>query len=199
MDRTEIIKRRYNRNAAIYGLVDRLISHGIRREVLAGAGGRILEVGVGTGLNLPLYPPGSDVTGIDLSPLMLKRAVALAREKGLKARLLEMDVQRMDFPDHYFDTVVATCVFCTVPDPVRGFKEIKRVLRPGGHIILLEHVRSARPVPGRVMDLLNPLALALIGDNINRDTLANMKKAGLIITRVTDIKGDILKIIRATT
>lgn len=199
MDRTEIIKRRYNRNAAIYGLVDRLISHGIRREVLAGAGGRILEVGVGTGLNLPLYPPGSDVTGIDLSPLMLKRAVALAREKGLKARLMEMDVQRMDFPDHFFDTVVATCVFCTVPDPVRGFKEIKRVLRPGGHIILLEHVRSARPVPGRVMDLLNPLALALIGDNINRDTLANMKKAGLIITRVTDIKGDILKIIRATT
>jgi len=199
LDRTEMIKRRYNRNAALYGLVDRIISHSLRREVLAGVCGRILEVGVGTGLNLPLYPPGSNVTGIDLSPLMLKRAVALAGEKGLKVRLMEMDVQRMDFPDHSFDMVVATCVFCTVPDPARGFKEIKRVLRPGGNIILLEHVRSERPVLGRIMDILNPLALALIGDNINRDTVAGMKKAGLIITRVTNIKGDILKIIWATT
>ncbi|HBV98563.1 MAG: methyltransferase type 11 [Peptococcaceae bacterium BICA1-7] len=198
MDQTEVIKRRYNRNAALYGLVDRIISHSLRREVLAGVGGKILEVGVGTGLNLPLYPPGSDVTGIDFSPLMLKRAVALASEKGLKVRLMEMDAQNMDFPDHSFDTVVATCVFCTVPDPVRGLKEIKRVLRPGGRAVLLEHVRSERPVLGRIMDILNPLTLALIGDNINRDTVAGVKKAGLMITGVTDIKGDILKIIRAT-
>jgi len=198
LDQTEVIKRRYNRNAALYGLVDRIISHSLRREVLAGVGGKILEVGVGTGLNLPLYPPGSDVTGIDFSPLMLKRAVALASEKGLKVRLMEMDAQNMDFPDHSFDTVVATCVFCTVPDPVRGLKEIKRVLRPGGRAVLLEHVRSERPVLGRIMDILNPLTLALIGDNINRDTVAGVKKAGLMITGVTDIKGDILKIIRAT-
>jgi ubiquinone/menaquinone biosynthesis C-methylase UbiE len=198
LNRTEAVKRRYNRAAKFFGLLEKFFGQSLRRKVLEGVGGKILEVGVGTGLNLPLYPPGSDVTCIDFSPEMLKRAVALARREGLKVRILEMDAQRMDFPDHSFDTVVATCVFCSVPDPLKGLQEIKRVCRPGGRIVLLEHVRSERPVLGKVMDLLNPLTLALIGDNINRDTVAGMKRAGLKITGVTDVKGDVLKIIRAT-
>ncbi|MFZ5645731.1 MAG: class I SAM-dependent methyltransferase [Bacillota bacterium] len=197
MDKTETIIRRYNRTAKFYDCMDRMFSERLRREVINQVNGKILEVGVGTGKNLPLYPPGSDVTGIDFSPEMLRRARARVANFRLNVRLIEMDAQNMDFPDNTFDTVVATCVFCSVPDPVKGFQEIKRVCKPGGQVILLEHVRSENPLLGKIMDILNPLTVRLTGANINRDTVANLQKAGLKPSLVSNVKGDILKVINA--
>jgi ubiquinone/menaquinone biosynthesis C-methylase UbiE len=108
-----------------------------------------------------------------------------------------MDAQRMLFPDAAFDTVLATCVFCTVPDPVQGLREAKRVCRPGGRVLLLEHVRIDRLVIGGLMDLFDPLMAGLVGTHINRRTVENVKLAGLEIERVEALKGDLIKLIVA--
>ncbi|MBM7855885.1 ubiquinone/menaquinone biosynthesis C-methylase UbiE [Desulfohalotomaculum tongense] len=196
---TETIKRRYNRTAFFYDWMDFMISDSTRRKVLGMAKGKVLEVGVGTGKNLPLYPPECEVTGIDFSSEMLKRAMERVKKNNLKITLLEMDAQHMDFPDNTFDTVVATCVFCSVPDPIKGLKEVKRVCKPTGQIILLEHVRSENPVLGKIMDILNPITLAVIGSNINRETVQNVSRAGLAIQEVKNLGSTkILKLIIAS-
>lgn len=195
--KTEFVRRRYNRNALVYDSMDRMISDEWRHKVIGAAGGRVLEVGVGTGKNLPLYDPAvtAELTAIDLSPGMLARA----REKSCKVplTLLEMDAQHMSFPDASFDTVVATCVFCTVPDPVQGLREVRRVCKPGGRVLLLEHVRIDRPVIGTLMDLVDPLAAWIIGTHINRRTVENARLAGLHVERVEPLSGHLLKVIDA--
>jgi len=97
---------------------------------------------------------------------------------------MEGDVQALSFPDNFFDTSVATFVFCSVPDPVLGLQELRRVVKPGGQILLLEHVRIDRPVIGYLMDVLNPLFVSLLGPNINRRTIKNIVKAGLAIQNI---------------
>jgi len=110
-----------------------------------------------------------------------------------------MDAQNLSFTDNTFDTVVATCVFCSVPDAVKGFTEIKRVCKPEGQIILFEHVRSEHPLWGKIMDILNPVSLYMVGSNINRRTVDNAKNAGLNIHKVTDLSNTkILKLIVAS-
>ncbi|MDN5347897.1 MAG: hypothetical protein PWP65_1461 [Clostridia bacterium] len=195
---TEAIRRRYNRASLYYDWMDWMFPPALRQKVLSYARGKVLEVGVGTGNNLPYYPPGCEVTGIDFSPGMLARARKKLRLAKVPVTLLEMDVQEMDFPDDSFDTVVATCVFCSVPDPMQGLKEVKRVCKPEGQIILLEHVRSDHPIIGRLMDILNPLTLHLVGSNINRRTVENVQKAGIKLIRVEDFLGKIVKLIIAT-
>lgn len=195
------VRERYNRIAPFYDLLEypmeRLLFHRLRRLVWQHARGKILEVGVGTGRNIAFYPPGAHVTAIDISPAMLARAERRARQLGRPVELLLMDVQHMTFADASFDTVLATFVFCSVPDPVVGLKEVKRVCRPDGQVVLLEHVRSEHPVWGKLMDWLNPLAVRLIGDNINRRTVDNVKLAGLQLRRVEDVAGPLVKLILA--
>lgn len=198
MDRTETIKRRYNRTALFYDWMDRMIPDALRQKTLANARGKVLEVGVGTGANLPFYPAGCEVTGIDFSPVMLNRAKSRAQQATVPVTLLEMDAQAMTFPNDAFDTVVATCVFCSVPDPVAGLREVQRVCKAEGKIVLLEHVRSENPLLGRLMDLLNPVSLYLVGSNINRRTVENVVAAGLRPGSVEDVKGKIIKLIIAT-
>ncbi|MHB1127261.1 MAG: class I SAM-dependent methyltransferase [Bacillota bacterium] len=178
--------------------MDRMIPSALRKRALSYASGKVLEVGVGTGKNLAYYPKDCQVTGIDFSPGMLARARKKAQMAPVPVQLLEMDAQSMDFPDNSFDTVVATCVFCSVPDPIQGLREVRRVCKQGGKIILLEHVRSENPVIGRLMDILNPVSLYIIGSNINRPTVDNVLQAGIQLQEVQNVQSKIVKLIVAT-
>lgn len=117
--------------------------------------------------------------------------LALARRRANRVsaavELREMDVQALDFPDDSFDAVVGTFVFCSVPDPVLGMKELARVVKPGGQILLLEHVRLDGPLAGWLMDFMNPLVLRMMGANINRRTVENARLAGLELESVEDM------------
>lgn len=184
---TELTKTRYNRIAPLYNFIEAIPEMTFkpwRKVLLAKAKGEILEIGVGTGKNFPHYPSGAGITGIDIAERMLVIARKRASELGLSFDLREGDVQSLDFPDRSFDTVVATFVFCSVPDPVQGLKELRRVVRPSGRILLLEHVRIDKPIIGWMMDRLNPLAVRVMGANINRRTIENVKKAGLCIESI---------------
>lgn len=192
---TEKIKKRYNRVSGIYDSMDKMIKESWREDLLSEVKGDVLEVGIGTGANLPFYPNAIHLTGIDFSSGMLKHARKKANALTLPYHitLKEMDAQEMDFPDNTFDFVVATCVYCSVPDPVRGLKEMGRVCKPGGQILLLEHMRSDNKVIGKVMDLLNPITVNLWGANINRTTLENINRADLNIVENEDLFYSIVK------
>lgn len=150
-------------------------------------GPHILEVGVGTGRNMPYYPAGQQITAIDLTPGMLSQAQKRAASLKLNVDLRVGDVQALEFLENSFDTAVATFVFCSVPKPVSGLLELKRVVKPLGKILLLEHTRSPNQLLGVLMDLLNPLCIWLMGDNINRRTVENIQEAGLVIEKITDL------------
>jgi len=198
MDReTFLTRKRYNRTSKFYDWMDRMISSDLREKTLSQATGKVLEVGVGTGKNLEYYPLDCNIIGVDLSPGMLNRAKERAKLLKHPVKLLEMDAQNLNFQNDSFDTVVATCVFCSVPDPIRGLKEIKRVCRPQGKVILLEHVRSDNLVFGKIMDIIDPLTVRMMGPHINRRTIENIDKAGLRIKSVEDQHLKILKLIIA--
>jgi ubiquinone/menaquinone biosynthesis C-methylase UbiE len=156
-----------------------------------------LEVGVGTGKNLPYYPWEVKVTAIDLSLRMLEKARKKASVLGLEVDLREMDVQHLDFPDHVFDTVFATFVFCSVPDPVLGLQELKRVCKPEGKLLLLEHMRPGNALLGFLFDMLNPMVVRMMGANINRRTVKNVQKAGWKVRVEKRLSSDIVRWIEA--
>ena len=123
-------------------------------------GDRILEVGVGTGINVLLYPADCQVVGIDLSAPMLEKARERVARKGVRGvRLLEMDAADMKFPDGAFDIVYAPYLISVVPDPVRVAHEMHRVCRPGGKVIVLNHFRSPNPILSRIERLISPLTV----------------------------------------
>ncbi|HEX7057271.1 MAG TPA: methyltransferase domain-containing protein [Bacilli bacterium] len=180
-NQTEVIRKRYDRIAAMFNMMDGRLMRQWKKEMLAEVTGNVLEVGIGAGANLPHYANHVTLTGIDFSPNMLKFAARKAEELHMQVTLREMDIEHLAFADGTFDYVVATCVFCSVPDPVAGLRELRRVCKPDGKILLLEHMRSENPVTGLLMDALNPLVVRLSGANINRRTLDHIEKAGLTI------------------
>lgn len=194
-------RARYDRIARIYDLIEstiegRQFSPWRRRLWAEVQGPSVLEVGVGTGKNLPYYPKGIQVTAVDFSPRMLERARRRAEREGIRVDLRLMDAQHLELPDDSFDSVVATFVFCSVPDPIQGLRELRRVSKSEGRVLLLEHVRPGG-VAGNVADLLNPLVVRIMGANINRRTVENVRRAGLQIERVDDLWRDIVKLIVA--
>jgi ubiquinone/menaquinone biosynthesis C-methylase UbiE len=196
---TDKTRQRYDRIAPVYDLMEgvaehRVMGEGRRRLWSLVEGARILEVGVGTGRNIPFYPPGSDVVAIDLSPAMLARARKVAEELGSGVDLRLMDVEHLDFAAQSFDAVVTSCVFCSVPHPVAGFAEIRRVLRTGGHGYFLEHVLSCRAVLGPAMRAANPLVVRMMGANIDRQTRHNLESAGLAVESEIDLWADVVKL-----
>jgi len=157
----------------------------------------ILEVGVGTGKNFPYYPESLVVTALDLSPRMLAKARKRSETLDTQVRLVEMNAENLAFPDRSFDTVFATFVFCSVPDPVKGLREIRRVCRPGGRLLLLEHVRPDSRLLGTLFDLLSPVTVRVTGANINRKTVDNVRKAGWTVLDEVDLTSNIVKLIEA--
>ena len=172
--------------AAVYdplsARTERKIGADLKRQLLANARGRVLEIGVGTGLSFPHYPPNVELAGVEPSPHMLKRARRRAAELGREVELVEAPAEQLPFADDSFDTVVSLTVLCTVRDPQRALGEIRRVLRPGGRFVFLEHVRSEDPELARRQDRwARPWGWIAGGCHPNRRTLETIAAAGFQI------------------
>ncbi|MDO8616663.1 MAG: class I SAM-dependent methyltransferase [Dehalococcoidia bacterium] len=193
-------QKRYDRQAWLYDLKEWPVEFAfkpLRRRLWSEVRGNlVLEIGVGTGKNFSHHPPGARVLGIDISPQMLARAARRARRLGRDIDLVLADAQRLPFRDGVFDAAAATFVFCSVPDPVAGLQEARRVVTGGGRIHLAEHVRARNRVAGWIMDRLNPIVVRMMGANINRDTVANVTTAGIGIDGVQSRAFGIIKLIR---
>ena len=154
----------------------------LKRQLLANAHGRVLEIGVGTGLSFLHYPPDVELAGVEPSPHMLKRARRRAAELGRKVELVEAPAEQLPFADDSFDTVVSLTVLCTVRDAQRTLGEIRRVLRPGGRFVFLEHVRSDDAQLARRQDRWErPWGWIAGGCHPNRRTLETIEAAGFQI------------------
>ena len=152
-------------------------------------GPEVLEIGVGTGKNIPHCPPDVHITGIDLSDNMLARARSKADERTSSANitLQVMDAQALTFPDQTFDEVVTTFVFCSVPNPVQGLQEALRVTKSGGRLMMLEHMLARPPALARLMTWLDRPFHWLSGVHIARRTVDNVEAAGWVVDSVTPL------------
>lgn len=182
------VARVYDRVSRVYDLydapMDLMGGARRRRRVLASASGDVLEIGIGTARNLEHYGTGVRVTGVDVSAGMLARAARRRASVSFPVSLVHGDAQRLPFPSASFDAVTATCVFCSVADPIAGLREAARVVRGDGRVLLLEHVRPRNRVLGWLFDRLSPLTRRLFGPEINRRTEDNVAAAGLRIVQV---------------
>ena len=199
---TDLTRKRYNRLASVYDFLEAPMEslrfgrwrRRLREKITDPS---VLEIGVGTGKNLPYYPPHVSITAIDLSPRMLAKAKKAAAVLNADVDLQEMDVQQLPFSDHSFDTVFATFVFCSVPGPVQGLEELRRVCKPDGKPLLLEHMRPGNFFLRVFFDMLNPLVVRMMGANINRRTMKNIRKAGWRVQVEEHLSLDVVRWIEA--
>lgn len=167
-----------------------------KRRLFAKMRGETLMVATGTGNDFKFFPPGRKIVAIDISPKMLERAQAKAALYPGEIELRQMDVCALPFADASFDTVATVCTFCSVPKPIAGLRELHRVLRPDGQLLMFEHVRSRIGPLAVLLDLMTPLARRL-GPDLNRETVENVQKAGFRIRREENVYLDIVKSIEA--
>ena len=194
---------RYQRIASFYDLLDLLFEYGryrrLRPSMFQGLSGRILDAGVGTGRNIPFYPEGTRVFGIDLSPAMLARAARRRDSLGKDVDLREMDVMNTSFPDNSFDAIVATFLFCVLePDQqVPALRELGRISKPSGQIRLLEYTYPEDPFRRFVTGLWAPWVRWAYGAAFDRHTEQYLSEAGLETIETRFLFRDIIKLIVA--
>lgn len=192
---------RYQRIASLYDVLDLPFEYGryrhIRPQLFEGLSGQILDAGVGTGRNIPFYPPGASVVGIDLSPAMLVRAKRRAERAGRAVDLRLMDVTRMDLADHSFDAAVASFLFCVLPNELQApaLREIARVLKPGGNLRLLEYVRPRNKRRAFIARLWEPWMAWAYGAGFDRRTEEYVKETGLEVLTSHFVVDDLIKMI----
>jgi ubiquinone/menaquinone biosynthesis C-methylase UbiE len=196
-EETERLKRVWEREAPTYdrrmGFFERVLFADGREWVCSRASGEVLEVAVGTGRNFPFYPQGVRLTGIDLSPAMLEIAGKKTDELGLDAHLREGNAQELAFPDASFDTVVCTLSLCNIPGDRRAIAEMKRVLRPGGRLLLLDHVRASSKVWLAVQRVLEPLSWRFSCDHLLRRPLEHVLAEGFEVEQRERYKAGIVE------
>jgi ubiquinone/menaquinone biosynthesis C-methylase UbiE len=161
------------------------------------AHGRVLEVAIGTGRNLPFYPHEASLTGIELSPAMLDHARQRASELGRRVELIEGDAQALPFADNSFDTVVCALSLCSIPDPAVAIGEMKRVLVPGGRLLLLDHIGSTWPPIYVAQWLLGQITRRVAGEHFTRRQLPLVKSAGFQIAETQRLKAGSVERIHA--
>ena len=187
MSQLDRVRRIYDRNPAAYhrgsALTERLLAAS-RRKVGEIARGRLLDIGFGTGLSLPHYPPSVEVVGIDASLGMLRFGSSEAARLGRPVQLIEMDAERLGFPDQTFDSVAFNLCLCTIENPDRALREALRVARPGASMAFLEHVRSHLLPIALLQEVASPLLLALAQDHFNRRTEQTIRRAGVEVISV---------------
>src|SRR5215204_2259464 len=200
-EETERLKRIYEKQAPRYdrsiAFWEKVLFGDGRRWVCSRAQGEVLEVAIGTGRNLTFYPAGVRLTGIDLSPAMLERARQRAGELGMEVDLREGDAQDLPFSDGSFDSVVCTLSLCNVLDDRKAVAEMKRVLRPGGRLLLLDHVRAdSRPVRA-VQKALEIVSVRLEGEHLLRRPLEHVRAEGFRIEEQERYKRGIVERVSA--
>lgn len=178
-------RQRYRRIARLYDLLDAPFEYlryrRLRRMLFAGLSGRVLDTGVGTGRNMPFYPPTATVTGIDVSPEMLARAAERRARLGVPVVLLAGDVRETGFPDDTFDVVVASFLFCVLPeeDQLPALRELARICKPGGEVRLLEYTRPRGTFRRFLTRLWAPWVRWAYGASFDREVERHMPEAGL--------------------
>jgi ubiquinone/menaquinone biosynthesis C-methylase UbiE len=194
---TERVRRLQDKDAPRYdrqmGFFDRILFAGGREWACSRVEGAVLELAVGTGRNLPYYPADVRLTGIELSAQMLEIGKKRAEELGRHVDLRIGDAQALPFEDQSFDTVIITFGLCTIPDDRGALGEAHRVLRPGGRLVLLEHVRSPSRAVRAVQRALDPLSVRFAADHLVRDPLDHLGNVGFEIESVQRLKWGIVE------
>ncbi len=165
-----------------------------QKLLYANMGEQVLFVAAGSGLNFANFPPKRNIVAIDVSAEMLLRARSRSESYDGTLRLLEADVQKLPFPDSSFDTVATASTFCSVPNPEQGLSELCRVLKPGGRLLMLEHVRSSNSLIAFEQDMMN-LAMRFMGSDVNRDTVGVVREAGFVIDQIRSAYLDVFLMI----
>lgn len=167
-----------------------------KQRLFSNMQGRILFVAIGSGLDIAVFPPKKKIVGADISAKMLEHAKPRAQAYDGELELVQTDVRELSYADGHFDQVFTACTFCSVPDPVKGLRELRRVLRPGGGIFMFEHTGSKYFPFNIMMHAMTPLSRRL-GPDMNRDTVTNVRRAGFRITEVENVFLDVVRTIRA--
>ena len=169
----------------------------VKRKLFSRMGdGPILFLAIGTGLDIPFFPPGKHITAIDISDAMIEKARVRAAKYQGEIELRQMDVHEMPCEDDAFDQVFTSCTFCSVPNPIAGLAQLRRVLRPGGELHMFEHTGSRYFPFSLMMNVMTPLSRR-VGPEMNRKTVDNVKAAGFALDDVQHVYLDVVKTISA--
>lgn len=170
---------------AMKPLEKRSFTH-IRENLIQKANGKVLEIGSGTGINLPYYRNVDRVDAVEPNPFMIKQFNRRRNSASVPIYTHVQSAENLNFQDHTFDTVVSTLVFCTIPDPIKALQEIRRVAKPHSTVLFFEHIKMKQPLLAKMQDALNPMWKKICdGCHLNRDTLKMIQDSGLIVNRVT--------------